>query len=83
MIFVNLDLIPWISKKLLTVESAVFGETFVAMKHGAETIRVLWYKLGMMGVPIEGLSYIYGDNISVIYNSFRPESLQRKKSNKK
>ena len=35
----------------------------------------------MMGVPIEGPSYIYGDNISVIYNTSRPESVLRKKYN--
>ena len=35
----------------------------------------------MMGIPISGPSYIYGDNMSVIHNSSRPESVLRKKSN--
>ena len=35
----------------------------------------------MLGIPISGPSYIYIDNISVIYNSSRPESVLRKKSN--
>ena len=34
-----------------------------------------------MGIPISGPSYIYGDNMSVIHNSSRPESVHRKKSN--
>ena len=34
-----------------------------------------------MDIPILGPSYIYGDNMSVIHNSSRPESFLRKKSN--
>ena len=34
MIFVNMALIDWISKKQATVEKAVFGSEFVAMTHG-------------------------------------------------
>ena len=34
-----------------------------------------------MGVPIEGLAYVYGDNMSVIYNTSRPESILKKKAN--
>ena len=35
----------------------------------------------MMGVPILGLSYIYGDNMSVIHNMQHLESTLKKKSN--
>ena len=41
-IFVNLDLVQWISKKQPTVESAVFGAELLAMKHGVEKLRGLW-----------------------------------------
>ena len=34
-----------------------------------------------MDVPISGPSYIYGDNMSIIHNLSRPESVLRKKSN--
>ena len=34
-----------------------------------------------MGVPISGPPYIYGDNMSVIHNTQRPESTLKKKSN--
>jgi hypothetical protein len=34
-----------------------------------------------MGVSISGPSYIYGDNMSVIHNTQRPESILKKKSN--
>ena len=51
------------------------------MKHGMENLHGLRYKLRMMGVPISGPSFIYGDNMSVIHNTQRPESTLKKKSN--
>ena len=51
------------------------------MKIGMESLRGLRYKLRMMGVRILGPSYIYGDNMSVIHNTQRPESMLEKKSN--
>ena len=72
LILCNLALINWLYKNQPTVESAVFRDEFVAMKHVVETLRGIWYKLRMMGVPIEGPSYIYGDNMFVIYNTSRP-----------
>ena len=35
----------------------------------------------MMGVPIDGPTYVYGDNMSVIFNTSQPESQLKKKSN--
>ena len=34
-----------------------------------------------MGVPIDGPTYVYGDNMSVINNTSKPESVLKKKSN--
>jgi hypothetical protein len=59
----------------------VFGAEFVAMHNGIETTRVLRYKLRMMGVAIDGPTYVYGDNMSVVHNTQRPESVLKKKSN--
>lgn len=80
MIFVQMSLINWLSKKQSTVERAVFGSEFVAMTHGVETLRGLRYKLRMMGVPIDGPTFIFGDNMSVIHNTSKPESTLKKKS---
>ena len=66
MISMNMSLINWLSKRQATVESAVFGAEFVAMKQGVETLRGIRYKLRMMGVPVDGPTYIYGDNMSVV-----------------
>ena len=80
-IFLNSALIAWISRRQPTIETSVFGAEFVAMKHGVETLRGIRYKLRMMGVPIDGPSYVYGDNMSVINNTQKPESVLKKKSN--
>lgn len=80
-IYLNMAPITWFSKKQSTIETSVFGAEFVAMKQGMETLRGLRYKLRMMGVPLSGPSFIYGDNMSVIHNTQRPESTLKKKSN--
>ena len=80
-IFLNMAPIAWLSKKQATIETSVFGAEFVAMKLGVEHIRALRYKLRMMGVPLTGPAYVYGDNMSVIHNTQRPESTLKKKSN--
>ena len=77
----NMALINWLSKRQATVEGAVFGSEFVALKQGVETLRGIRYKLRMMGVPFDGPSYIYGDNMSVVNNTSKPESTLKKKSN--
>ena len=69
LVHVNTALINWYSKKQSTVESCTFGAEFVAMKTGIETTRGIRYKLRMMGVPIDGATHVYGDNMSVIKNS--------------
>lgn len=68
---VYLDLlapITWFLEKQFTIETSVFGAEFTAMKHGMETLWGVRYKLRMMGVPLSGPSFIYGDNMSVIHN---------------
>lgn len=80
-IYLNSALIQWCSKKQPTIETSVFGAEFVAMKHGIETVRGIRYKLRMMGIKISGPTYVYGDNMSVIHNTQRPESTLKKKSN--
>jgi hypothetical protein len=80
-IFLNMAPVTWFSKRQPTIETSVFGAEFVAMKNGMEATRGLRYKLRMMGVALSGPTYIYGDNMSVIHNTQRPESTLKKKSN--
>ncbi len=80
-IFCNLAPIVWLSEQQATIETSVFGAEFVAMKHSIETLRGLRYKIRMMGIPLSGPTYIYGDNKSQVTNSSRPESTLKKKCN--
>jgi hypothetical protein len=80
-IYINMACIDWVSKRQSTIETLVFGAEFVAMKHGIEKLRGLQYKLRMMGVPIDGPSFIYSNNKSAIKNSSKPESVLKKKCN--
>jgi hypothetical protein len=79
-IFLNTAPLIWFSKRQPTVETSVFGAEFVAMKNGMETLCGLRYKLRMLGIPIEGPAYVYGDNMSVIHSTQRPESMLKKKN---
>jgi hypothetical protein len=72
LIFLNMALIDWLSKRQPTIETLVFGAEFVGMKQSIERLRGIRYKLRMMGVPLTGPSYIYGDNKSAITNSTTP-----------
>ncbi len=80
-VFMNTALVQWFSKQQATIETSVFGAEFVAMKIGMESLRGLRYKLRMMGVGISGPLYIYGDNMLVIHNTQRLESMLKKKIN--
>jgi hypothetical protein len=62
LIFCNMALIDWVSKKQATIETSVFGAEFITMKHGIEKLQGLCYKLRMMGIPLTGPSYIFADN---------------------
>jgi hypothetical protein len=80
-IYLNMAPIVWFSKRQPAVESSVFGAEFVAMKSGIETCHGLRYKLRMMGVTLSGPTFVYGDNMSVVHNTQRPESVLKKQSN--
>jgi hypothetical protein len=80
-IYLNMAPIVWFSKRQPTVESRVFGAEFVAMKNDIEACHRLRYKLRMMGMALSGPTFVYGDNMSVVHNTQRPESVLKKKSN--
>ena len=70
----------WFSKKQMGIESSSFGSEFIAMKQCCEYLRGLWYKLRMMGIPVEGPAYIEGDNQSVLANTTIPDLILKMKS---
>ena len=68
------------SKKQSTTETSVFWAEFVAMKLKIDALRDLRYKLRMVAIPVSSPTNIYGDNMSVVRNTSRPESVLRKKA---
>ncbi len=83
LIFSNMVLIEWVSKKQATIETSVsvFGAEFVAMKHGIKKLQGLCYKLCIMGIPLTGPSFIYADNKSQVTNLTISELTLKKKCN--
>ena len=79
LIFVNMTLIHWFSKRHNTVETSTFGAEFVALRTACELIDGLRYKLRMLGVPLEGPARLLCDNQAVIKNGSFPESVLKKK----
>jgi hypothetical protein len=78
--FLIMLLITWLLQKQPTIVSSVFGAEFIAMKLVVEALQGIRYKLQMMGIPIAGPTYVYGDNMSVIHNTQQPELTLKKKN---
>ena len=71
----------WYNKKQGSVETSTFGSEFMAIKHAAEYLRSLRYKLRMLGIPCDEPTFVYGDNKSVLSNTSVPASMLKKKMN--
>ena len=67
------------SKKQSTVETATYGSEFVAARTCVEQIMDLRNTLRYLGVPIQGRSYMFGDNESVVNSSSRPDAKLHKR----
>ena len=81
LIYMNTAMVQWFSKKQSTLETSVFDAEFVTMNQGIDALRGFRHKLRMIGILISSPSDIYGDNISAVHNTSRPESVLRKKNN--
>ncbi len=57
------------------------SEPKIGVPNQVEKLRGLRYKVRMMGVPLTGPSYMYGDNKSQVTNSTRPKSTLKKNCN--
>ena len=73
--------VDWYSKKQISVESATYGSKFVAARIGTDKLVEMRYDLRMLGVPIEGPSIMFGDNMAVINSASIPESNLKKRHN--
>ena len=72
--FLNKTAIDAFSKWQNQVESATYGSEFTAARQAVEQIIDLRYTLYMFGVPIDGTSWLFGDNKSFVTSSTIPHS---------
>jgi hypothetical protein len=77
----NQTLMGYTSKRQNQVETATYGSEFVAARTAVEQIMGMRYQLRMFGVPIDGPSWMFGDNRSVITSSTIPHSQLSKRWN--
>jgi len=73
--------IDWYSKLQSTVETATFGSEHVAARTATEQILDLYLTLCYLGVPIDGPSFMFGDNESVVNTASVPHSKLHKRHN--
>jgi len=70
--FLNQTPTDWFTKRQKQVETATYGSEFMAARQAIEQIIDLRYTLRMFGVPIDGPSWLFGDNRSVVNSSVLP-----------
>ena len=76
---VNQTPVDWFSKRQGTVETSTYASEFVAARIATEHIIDLRITLQSMGVPLDGPSWMLGDNESVVNSSTIPQSVMAKR----
>ena len=79
--FLNQTPWDWFSKRQAHVETATYGSEFMAARQAIEQIIDLRYTLHMFAIPIDGASWLFGDNKSVVTSSTIPHSSLGKRWN--
>ena len=79
--FLNQTPIDWFSKRQAQVETATYGSEFVAARTAVEQIMDLRFTLRSLGVCLDEVSWMFGDNQSVITSSTIPHSTLSKRWN--
>jgi hypothetical protein len=68
-------------KKQQTVETATYGSEFKVARQAVQQIIDLHYTLCMMGILLDGPSWMFGENESVITSSTSLHSILNKRHN--
>jgi hypothetical protein len=58
--------VDWYSKKQATIEMATYGSKFISAWTCIDQIVDLCLTLRYLGIPIRDVSYMFGDNKTVI-----------------
>jgi hypothetical protein len=75
----NLTPIDVTSKRQDTVETASYGSEFCAARIATDQIMDIRTTFRYFGVPIDGKTYMFGDNKSVVTSSTLPHSMLKKR----
>ena len=73
--------IDWYSKRQNTVETETYGAEFLATRIAVDQIVEIRYQLRMLGIPLTGPAFLFGDNLSVINSSTIPSASLKKRHN--
>ena len=76
---VNQTPFDWYSKKQSTVETATYGSEFSAARVATDQIMDNRQTLRYLGVPVRPVTYMFGDNESVVDSSSRPHAKLHKR----
>jgi hypothetical protein len=79
--FFNKTPIDWFTKLQSTVETATFGSEYVAARTCTEQVIDLRLTLRYLGVPVDGASYMFGDNETVVNTAAHPHGKLHKRHN--
>ena len=80
-VFLNNVSIYWSLKNQTSYENSMSVSDLVEMNQACKYVSGIWYKLIIMGIPVEDPTYVCGDNQSVLANTTMPKSTIKKKSN--
>jgi hypothetical protein len=75
----NATPLDWFTKKQSTVETATYGSEFVASRHCVEQVMDLRTTFRYLGVPINEVSFMFGDNELVVNSSSIPHARLHKR----
>jgi hypothetical protein len=73
--------VDYFCKRQNTVETATYGSEFLVARQGTEQNIDLRYTVRSLGIPLDGPSWMFGDNQSVITSSTIPHSQLSKRWN--
>ena len=79
--FVNQTPVEWFSKHQNTVETATYGSEFVVAWTATEQIIDLCCTICMLGVPLDGPAWMFGNSESIVKSAMIPHLSLMKRHN--
>ena len=77
---VNQTPITWTSTRQGTVETATYATEFIAGRACCDEVLTIRQELRMLGAPLDGPAWVFGDNKAMIDSSMLPEGRLTKRS---